>query len=75
MFDAKMMRTKIEIDDELLAQAMKATGLSTERATIEEGLRLLLRLHSQTTALANLEGLGWEGDLHEMRGGHPSERR
>jgi Arc/MetJ family transcription regulator len=72
MSEAKVMRTNIEIDDELLAQAMKATGLSTERATIEEGLRLLLRLHSQTTALASLEGLGWEGDLDDMRGGRQS---
>lgn len=63
------MRTNIEIDDELLAQAMKATGLSTKRATVEEGLRLLVRMRKQVKALANLEGLGWEGDLDEMREG------
>ena len=34
------MRANIEIDDELLSQAMMATGLSTKRATVEEGLRL-----------------------------------
>ena len=38
------MRTNIEIDDELLSQAMTATGLATKRATVEEGLRLLVRL-------------------------------
>jgi Arc/MetJ family transcription regulator len=61
------MRTNIEIDDELLSQAMAATRLSTKRATVEEGLRLLVRLHQQAAALAELEGLGWEGDLDEMR--------
>lgn len=63
------MRTNIEIDDELLSQAMAATGLSTKRATVEEGLRLLVRLRDQVRALAELEGLGWEGNLDEMREG------
>ena len=61
------MRTNIEIDDKLLTQAMKATGLQTKRATVEEGLRLLVRMRKQVKALANLEGLGWEGDLDKMR--------
>ena len=63
------MRTNIEIDDELLSQAMIATGQSTKRATVEEGLRLLVRLRKQAEALADLKGLGWEGDLDEMRRG------
>src|SRR5437763_16879647 len=63
------MRTNIEIDDELLSQAMTATGLATKRATVEEGLRLLVRLRKQTKALAELNGLGWEGELGEMRQG------
>jgi Arc/MetJ family transcription regulator len=61
------MRTSIDIDDELLAQAMAAAGLPTKRATVEEGLRLLVRLREQAKALVELKGLGWEGDLHEMR--------
>jgi Arc/MetJ family transcription regulator len=68
------MRTNIEIDDELLAQAMTAAGLSTKRATVEEGLRLLVRLRKQAEAVAELKGLGWEGDLDEMRHGRPSNR-
>ncbi|MBV9219641.1 MAG: type II toxin-antitoxin system VapB family antitoxin [Methylobacteriaceae bacterium] len=63
------MRTNIEIDDELLAQAMAATGLATKRATVEEGLRVLVRVRKQAEALAELEGVGWEGDLDEMRQG------
>lgn len=63
------MRTNIDIDDELLAEAMMATGFSTKRATVEEGLRQLVRLRRQAEALAQLRGLGWEGDLDEMRQG------
>ena len=68
------MRTNIEIDDELLSQAMAATGQSTKRATVEAGLRLLVRVREQADALAELKGLGWEGDLNEMRRDHPSRR-
>ena len=63
------MRTNIEIDDKLLARAMKASGHSTKRATVEEGLRLLVRLGDQKEALEALRGLGWDGDLDEMRQG------
>jgi len=63
------MRTNIDIDDGLLAQAMSAAGLSTKRATVEEGLRLLVRVREQAAALADLKGLGWDGDLNEMRQG------
>ena len=65
------MRINIEIDNDLLLQAMKAAGLSTKRATVEEGLRLLVRLHGQADAFENLRGLGWEGDLDEIRQGGP----
>jgi Arc/MetJ family transcription regulator len=66
------MRTNIDIDDELLSQAMRVTGLSTKRATVEEGLRLLVRVRRQAEAIDDLKGLGWEGDLDEMRQGRPS---
>lgn len=68
------MRTNIEIDDELLARAMAAAGLATKRATVEEGLRLLVRVREQAKALVELEGSGWEGDLDEMRQGREPRR-
>lgn len=61
------MRTNIEIDDALLLNAMAASGLPTKRATIEEGLRLLVRLKRQVEALNDLKGLGWNGDLNATR--------
>ena len=61
------MRTNIEIDDKLIAQAIKLTGLPTKRAVVQEGLRLLVRVRKQAQALTALRGLGWEGDLDAMR--------
>ena len=63
------MRTNIDIDDSLLSRAMAASGQTTKRATVEEGLRLLVRVRRQAKALASLKGLGWKGDLSEMRQG------
>ena len=67
------MRTNIEIDDELLAQAMKASGLKTKRATVEEALRRLVRQYRQKKAIADMAGLGWEGDLDAMREGRAAQ--
>lgn len=61
------MRTNIDLDDELLSEAMIATGLSTKRATVEEALRRLVQTHRQKAAIQNMAGLGWEGDLDSMR--------
>ncbi len=63
------MRTNIDIDDALMAEAMAAAGLPTKRAVVEEGLRLLVRLRGQSQALADLDGIGWDGDLDAMRAG------
>ncbi len=69
------MRINVDIDDELLSEAMAATGLPTKRATVEEGLRLLVRARRQAEALADLKGLGWDGDLDAMRQGRSLGRR
>ncbi len=41
------MRSNIEIDAALLRKALKITGLSTKRAVVEEGLRLLINVKGQ----------------------------
>jgi Arc/MetJ family transcription regulator len=61
------MRITIEIDDELLAEAMRATGRPTKKAAVEEALRTVVRLERQREALRKLGGVGWEGDLDAMR--------
>ncbi len=63
------MRTNIEIDDALMRKAMRATGLKTKRAVVEEGLRTLVRLKNQTKILELAGKVQWEGDLNEMRQG------
>jgi Arc/MetJ family transcription regulator len=63
-----MMRTNIVIDDTLMKEAMKASGLKTKRAVVEAGLRLVVELRDQARALRELKGIGWDGDLDEMRG-------
>jgi Arc/MetJ family transcription regulator len=63
------MRTNIDIDDNLLSRAMAVSGHKTKRATVEEGLRLLVRIRRQVKALTQLKGLGWVGDLDEIRQG------
>ncbi|MBA1350213.1 type II toxin-antitoxin system VapB family antitoxin [Rhizobium indicum] len=69
------MRTNIDIDDALLNAAMTATGLATKKATVEQALRSLVEKHSRRNAIANLAGIGWEGDLDEMRNDRPDEKR
>jgi Arc/MetJ family transcription regulator len=69
------MRTNIELDDDLLSTAMAATGLPTKKATVEEGLRMLVRMKGQVEAFDNLKGLGWNGNLNAMRQGRRADRR
>jgi Arc/MetJ family transcription regulator len=61
------MRTSIVIDEKLLRDTLRATGLKTKREAVEEGLRTLLRLKKQEE-IRRLRGrLCWEGDLDRMR--------
>ena len=61
------MRTNIVIDDKLMRDALRATGLKTKREAVEEGLRILLRLRRQA-GIRRLRGkLDWYGDLDAMR--------
>ena len=57
------MRTNIEIDDELIAAAMEATGQSTKRATVEEALRRVVAGYRRLQAIEDIVGLGWEVNL------------
>jgi Arc/MetJ family transcription regulator len=61
------MRTNIEIDDALLAEAMAATGFRTKRKVVEAGLRLLARQKRQANARELFGRIRWEGDLHQER--------
>lgn len=61
------MRTNIVIDDALMGDALKLTGLKTKREVVEFGLKTLIRLKKQEE-LRHFRGkLHWEGDLDKMR--------
>ena len=61
------MRTNIEIDDSLMAEALKATGLRTKKEAVELGLKALIKLNKQASIRALRGKLKWEGNLEEMR--------
>jgi Arc/MetJ family transcription regulator len=61
------MRTNIVIDDKLMRDTLRATGLKTKREAVELGLRTLLRLRQQEAVRSFRGKLGWTGDLEAMR--------
>ena len=67
------MKLKIEIDGNLMRQAMRSGKYRTRKAAIESGLRLLL-LRGQTK-IRQLRGkIAWDGDLEESRLGKNTDR-
>lgn len=61
------MRTNIVIDDKLMKDTLRVTGLRTKREAVELGLRTLLRLRQQQEIRKYRGKLSWEGDLDAMR--------
>ena len=61
------MRTNIVIDENLIADAIKATGARTKREAVELGLKTLIQLKKQE-ALKGFRGkLKWRDELDRMR--------
>jgi Arc/MetJ family transcription regulator len=61
------MRTNIVIDNTLMQEALKATGLKTKKEAVELGLKTLITLRNQA-AIRELKGkLYWEDNLDELR--------
>jgi Arc/MetJ family transcription regulator len=69
-----MTRTNVDIDDDLVAAAMRKYNLRTKREAIELALRRLVGPPLTPSFLARLRGIGWEGDLDQMRAGRPTEQ-
>lgn len=61
------MRTNIVIDDKLMRETLRLTGLKTKREAVELGLRTLVRLRRQEQVRRFRGRLAWEGDLDAMR--------
>ena len=62
-----IMRTNIEIDDKLMKDALKATGVKTKREAVELGLKTLVQLRAQEKVRQLKGKITWEGDLNAMR--------
>lgn len=61
------MRTNIDIDDDLMREAMRASGVRTKRAAVERGLRMLIQVKAQGD-IHRLRGkVAWTGDLEASR--------
>ena len=61
------MRTNIVIDDKLMRDTLRATGLKTKREAVETALRTLLRMSKQGEIRRLRSKLDWQGDLDAMR--------
>lgn len=62
-----MGRTNIEIDDDLVSEAMRRYGLTSKRAAVDLALRRLVGDALNREEALALEGSGWDGDLAELR--------
>jgi Arc/MetJ family transcription regulator len=69
------MRTNIDIDDDLMREAMRASGATTKRAVVEQGLRMLVDVRGQR-AVRQLRGkVKWSGNLSASRLGRTGTDR
>ena len=68
VYRGSMSRTNIEIDDDLLEEAMRRCGLRTKREAVHFALTQLVggeRMSIEDQLAAR--GIGWDGDLDTMR--------
>jgi Arc/MetJ family transcription regulator len=67
--ERRQMRTNIEIDDRLMSQAQKVSGQATKKKTVEQALRLLIRLRRQQEVDGAFGKYRWRGNLTRSRKG------
>ena len=63
------MRTTIEIDDRLMSEALRLTGLRTKREVVDLALRELVARHLRLGVLRLRGSVDWIGDLEVGRRG------
>ncbi len=62
-----MKRTNIVLDEKLVRDGLKTTGMKTRRALVDYALRELVRREKQVDLLALKGKVRWTGDLNQMR--------
>lgn len=70
---ALMTRTNIDLDDDLVREAMRRYGASSKRSIVDLALRRLIDDGMSTDEALAMEGVGWEGDLDAMRESKPTK--
>lgn len=67
VYDGVVTRTNIEIDDELIKRAIRIYRLRSKREAVDLALRKLVGEPMTREEMLAMEGMGWAGDLKEMR--------
>lgn len=68
-----LLRTNIEIDEELVTAVMRRYDLKTKKDAVDLALRRTVGTPLTREFLDEVEGMGWDGDLAEMRNDPPVE--
>ena len=70
MYLLHIVRTNIDIDEQLVARVMRRYGLPTKRAAVELALRRLDIDPMTREEALEMRGTGWDGDLSKLREGY-----
>jgi len=65
------MRTNIDLDDDLLGDAMRVSGEKTKTAVVHRALKELVRVQGLRRMLDHRGHVQWDGDLDQMRERQP----
>ena len=67
MYHWCMARTNVDIDEKACAEVMRRYDLATKREAINFALRTVAAERASLEEARAMRGIGWEGDLDEMR--------
>lgn len=68
-----MARTNIDLDEDLVAEVMRRYGVRTKKQAVDLALRRLVGVPLSGEFLMSLEGVGWDGELGEIRTDQPPQ--
>lgn len=68
-----MARTNIDLDDALVGEVMRRFNVKTKKEAVDLALRRLVGMPLSKDFLLSLEGIGWAGDLEELRDARPAD--
>jgi Arc/MetJ family transcription regulator len=68
VYDAAMARTNIDVDEEAVRRVMERYGFKTMKEAVNYALNRLVPRKATREEFLAAEGIGWDGDLEQMRG-------